>query len=76
MKTMTCRQLGGACDVEFHAETFEKMTELSQKHGMEMQQNGDQDHITAMDAMREKMADPNAMQDWMNQKRQEFDMLV
>jgi len=36
MKTMTCRQLGGACDVEFHAETFQKMARLSKQHGMEM----------------------------------------
>ena len=29
MKTMTCKQLAGACDQEFNAETFEKMGELS-----------------------------------------------
>ena len=34
MKTMSCRQLGGACDKEFHANTFEDMAELSKKHGM------------------------------------------
>ncbi len=26
---MTCRQLAGACDQEFHAETFEEMTEIT-----------------------------------------------
>ncbi len=31
MKTMTCRQLGGACDKKFHAETFDEMAELSKK---------------------------------------------
>ena len=25
MKTMTCKQLGGACDKEFHANTFEEI---------------------------------------------------
>lgn len=25
MKTMTCRQLGGACDQVFHANTFEAL---------------------------------------------------
>lgn len=34
MKTMTCKQLGGACDKEFHAQTFEEMAELSKQHGM------------------------------------------
>ena len=36
MKTMTCNQLGGACDLEFHAETFDEMAQLSKQHGMEM----------------------------------------
>ena len=29
---MTCKQLGGACDLEFHAYTFE---EMSNQNGME-----------------------------------------
>lgn len=36
MKTMTCKQLGGACDKEFSANTFEEIAELSKQHGMEM----------------------------------------
>ena len=36
MKTMTCNQLAGACDLEFHANTFEEIKEMSMKHGMEM----------------------------------------
>ncbi len=28
MKTMTCKQLGGACDEQFKAETFEQIAEL------------------------------------------------
>ncbi|MFS4468741.1 hypothetical protein [Maribacter sp. 2210JD10-5] len=36
MKTMTCKQLGGACDQEFRAYTFEEIAELSKNHGMEM----------------------------------------
>lgn len=31
MKSMICKQLGGACDLEFHANTFEEMAELSKK---------------------------------------------
>lgn len=36
MKTMTCRQFGGACDKEFRANTFEEVAELSKKPGTEM----------------------------------------
>jgi len=29
MKTMNCRQLGGACDLDFTADSFEEMAEFS-----------------------------------------------
>jgi len=53
MKTMNCRQLGGACEKEFHADTFEEMAEQSKKHGMEMFQKKDSAHLKAMDKMQE-----------------------
>ena len=55
MKTMTCKQLGGACDKEFHASTFEEIAELSKQHGREMFQNNDADHLKAMQKMQELM---------------------
>lgn len=36
MKTMTSKQLGGACNLAFHAETFEEMAKLSKQQGAEM----------------------------------------
>jgi len=36
LKTMTCNQLGGACEKEFRSEIFEEMAEMSKQHGMEM----------------------------------------
>jgi len=72
---MTCKQLRGACDKEFHAETFEEMAELSKKHGMEMAQKGDEAHIEVMQEMKKLMDDPEAMQDWMESKKKEFDAL-
>jgi len=48
MKTMTCKQMGGACDETFSAETFEEMAELSKQHGMEMFQKGDEAHLKIM----------------------------
>ena len=55
MKTMTCNQLGGACDKKFHAKTFEEMAEMSKKHGTEQFQMGDEQHIKAMNKMMELM---------------------
>ena len=76
MKTMTCRQLGGTCDKEFHANTFEEIAEMSKQHGMEMFQKGDQDHIKAMNEMqKDLMKIPDAMKVWIEKKRSEFDAL-
>ena len=75
MKTMTCKQLGGVCDKEFHAKTFEEMAEMSKKHGMEMYEKGDEEHIKVMKDMKELMNDPEAMKEWMERKKKEFDAL-
>lgn len=75
MKTMTCRQLGGACDQEFHADTFEEMAELSKKHAMEMINKGDEPHTNAMHKMKELMQTPDAMKVWYENKKKEFDLL-
>ena len=72
---MTCSQLGGACDLEFHAETFEEMAELSKKHGMEMLEKGDPAHLEAMGKIQELMKSPTGMQDWMERKKKEFEAL-
>jgi len=75
MKTMTCKQLGGACNMEFKADTFEEMAEMSKKHGMEMFQSGDQAHLEAMGAMKELMQKPGAMQPRVDDKKCEFNAL-
>ena len=75
MKTMTCKQLGGACDKEFRANTFEEIGEMSKKHAMDMFQNGDKPHLKAMNEMQELMKSPEAMKAWFENKRKEFNAL-
>lgn len=75
MKTMTCKQLGGACDIEFTANTFEEIAEQSKNHGMEMFQKKDGEHMQAMGKMQELMQTPNAMQEWFANKQKEFEAL-
>ncbi len=77
MKSMTCNELGGACDHVFSANTFEEIQEMSKQHGMEMFQKQDQPHIAAMQEMRATMvsADSDAMKNWMDEKRKAFDAL-
>lgn len=75
MKTMNCNQLGGACEKEFHANTFEEIAEISKQHGMEMFQAKDDAHLNAMEKMQELMKTPEAMQNWFDNKKKEFDAL-
>lgn len=76
MKTMTCKQLGGACEEAFHAATFEEMAEKSKQHAMEMFQKKDEAHLEAMNAMTELMQDPEVMKKWFEDKRNEFQALA
>ncbi len=75
MKTMTCKQLGGACDKEFHADSFEEIAELCKQHGMEMFQKKDEAHLQAMNEMQELMQKPEAMREWFEGKKKEFEAL-
>lgn len=75
MKTMTCRQLGGACDKAFHADSFEEIAGMSKQHGMEMFQKKDGAHLKAMNEMQELMKNPGAMKEWFEKKKMEFEAL-
>ena len=69
MKTMTCKQLGGACNKEFHATSFEEIAEMSKQHGMEMFQKKDEAHLKAMNEMQEIMKEPESMKAWFENKK-------
>lgn len=75
MKTMTCKELGGACNFKIHANTFEEMAEQSKAHGMRMFQAGDEAHLQAMKEMQELMQSPDAMSQWFEDKRKLFNSL-
>ncbi len=75
MKTISCKQLGGACDKEFQADSFDEIAEMSKQHGKEMFERNDEAHLKAMNEMRELMQKPEAMKEWFENKKKEFDAL-
>lgn len=75
MKTMTCNQLGGACEMKFTADTFDEIAEMSKKHGTEMFHAGDEAHLKAMGDMKQMMKSPDAIAAWFNNRRKEFESL-
>ena len=76
MKTMTCKQLGGACDQTFSANTFDEIAMMVSKHAREKVQQGDAAHIEAMNDMRSKMTSQEATNAWMDEKRKTFNNLT
>ena len=75
MKTMTCKQLGGACDKTFSADTFDEIVTMSKRHGMEMFEKNDKSHLDAIEEISVLMQDQSKMQEWFNQKKEEFNAL-
>lgn len=72
---MNCKQLGGACEKKFQANTFEEIAELSKQHGMEMFQKKDEAHLKAMNEIQELMQKPEGMTEWFESKKKEFGAL-
>ena len=75
MKTMTCKQLGGACEKEFQANSFSELVEMSKQHGMEMFMNQDAGHLDAINKVQALMQKPEAMQAWLEEKQAEYNAL-
>ena len=75
MKIVTCKQLGGACDLEFQVETFDEAAQMSRAHGMEMFQKKDEAHLEAMYKMQEMMNDKEALNNWIEDRKKEFEAL-
>jgi hypothetical protein len=73
MKSMTCKELGGACGEIFSAHTFDEIAMMVSKHAREKVQQGDAPHIEAMNEMRKSMTSPDAVDAWMNEKRKAFE---
>ena len=73
MKQLSCKDLGGACDEIFSANTFDEIAKLSQAHGKEKIQQKDVPHLEAAKAMTGIMADNEKMQAWMTEMKNKFD---
>ena len=52
-----------------------ELTELSKQHGMEMFQKQDATHLESMAQIMQLMQSPQAMNAWMEQRKQEFEAL-
>lgn len=72
MKTMTCRQLGGACDHQHRGETADDVINAQDQHLREVVANRDTDHAQALDEMSRRWKLPISGLQWYRQAKRGF----
>jgi predicted small metal-binding protein len=72
MKTMTCRQMGGPCDVALHGETADEIMDKGTKH---IQESGDKDHKKVLDMMEDMQKNPDSGKEWNDTFKKKFAQL-
>ncbi len=72
MKTMTCAQLGGPCQLELHGDTADDIINAQDTHLKEMAASGDVDHEPARQAMKARWKRPVSGLRWYRSVKRDF----
>jgi hypothetical protein len=72
MKTMTCRQLGGACDLALHGESANDVIKAQDSHLKEAVAGGDRTHEQALKEMKGRWKNPIGGMGWYRQTKRDF----
>lgn len=72
MKTMTCRQLGGPCDLAPHGETADEVIVAQDKHLKDVVKGGDELHQPARQEMKYRWVHPKKSLGWYNDAKAAF----
>ncbi len=72
MKTMTCRQLGGACDLRLRGSTADEVIKAQDKHLKETVAAGDATHENALREMKGRWKHPFKGMGWYKDTKREF----
>lgn len=71
-KTMTCKQLGGACDLPLQGATADDVIKAQDKHLNEVVDGGDETHRDALEAMKGRWKHPISGMKWYRNTKKEF----
>ncbi|MHA7276983.1 DUF1059 domain-containing protein [Arthrobacter sp. HLT1-21] len=66
MKTMTCHDLGGPCELAHRAATADEIIKAQDRHLKETVKAGDVKHAEARDEMKRRWMRPKKALDWYN----------
>lgn len=75
MKAMTCKQLGGPCDVAHHGDDANDVIKAQDRHLKEVVAAGDTAHEPALDAMKGRWKRPVSGLKWYRQAQRDFETL-
>ena len=72
MKTMTCRQLGGPCDLVHEGATADDVIKAQDRHLKDAVAGGDAQHADARQAMKGRWRHPRASMGWYKDVKSTF----
>jgi hypothetical protein len=75
MKTMTCRQLGGPCDVPHQGTTADEVIKAQDRHLKQMVAQGDATHEPAAKEMQGRWRHPIKGMGWYKKAKADFGLL-
>ena len=72
MKSMTCKQLGGACDLALHGNTADEIIKAQDQHLKEVVAGGDDTHASALKDMQGRWKHPISGMRWYRNAKRTF----
>lgn len=72
MKTMTCRDLGGPCDLAHHGQSADDIIKAQDRHLKDALAAGQDDHQDAADAMKGRWRNPLKGMGWYRAIKKSF----
>ena len=72
MKTMTCRELGGPCDLAHQGENANEVIKAQDRHLKEAVAAGDTTHQQALEEMKGRWKHPIAGMGWYRKAKKDF----
>ncbi|MBN9099318.1 MULTISPECIES: hypothetical protein [unclassified Pseudonocardia] len=72
MKTMTCKHMGGPCDLAIHGGTADEIIKAQDRHLQAAVADGDTTHADALASMKGRWKRPIAGMGWYRQMKRDF----
>jgi predicted small metal-binding protein len=72
VKTMTCQDLGGPCNLAHRGESADEIIKAQDRHLKEVVKAGDDAHVGARDDMKGRWRHPMKSMSWYNDVKKRF----